>query len=544
MRTRKFVSSPVSTFNMSMGEKDASDVLGELQGKGDFFTKMSVTERKRVADLEDAIAHISAETEKYRGLAKKAAIDVMNLHVLTPNPAYSRADGVDVAKQAQAVTTKVLTILEMKLNKLLQRQSEIIIQNKALKSEIDHQRRLRMQVNVSHAKFEALLAETKASIETRLSESAAIVEERERLVEEKERLELINREEQEVFQEEYEEMGRFIKKQNQALEDSLLKERKEDQQKKKKAAASEADAEPNPMISKLSVEEEVAIAKQMGDYTQFAESEKEFLSGIESKIERYNHMFEQLKDMTQTYSLDEVVSKYVEAEDEMFSMYNFVQTVNAEIDTVHESIVLLDAEVEEFKKEQEEQEASRKAVLDSLQNRMQATEETTQHLEEENHASHEAISQLSKKISSVFFKLQCDQMDAPKNKTDSVASQGAKGATVSKPASNVQRLVQQAGGGASDSNVTEFLACIEQRAVDIISEYLRMRAVGPDGANRPRSPTPGPASPSMFPLEPVIDFNELDDDDILAGEDGEPDHKLVDLNTFKEKLAMKTSLRK
>ena len=87
-------------------------------------------------------------------------------------------------------------------------------------------------------------------------------------------------------------MGRYIKKQNQALEDSLLRERKEDQQKKKMQASTD-ESEPNPMISKLSVEEEVEIAKQMGDYTQFAESEKEFLSGIESKIAKYDKMFEQ-----------------------------------------------------------------------------------------------------------------------------------------------------------------------------------------------------------------------------------------------------------
>ena len=102
----------------------------------------------------------------------KSAIDVMNLHVLTPNPAYSRADGVDVGRQAQQVTTKVLTILEMKLNRLLQRQSEIIIKNKELKSEIDHYRRLRMQTNVSHAKFDALLTDIKQDIETRLAESS------------------------------------------------------------------------------------------------------------------------------------------------------------------------------------------------------------------------------------------------------------------------------------------------------------------------------------------------------------------------------------
>ena len=523
---------------MSLGQKDTSDVLGSLQGKGDHFTKLSVTERKRVADLEDAVKHITSETEKYRELAKVAAITVMNKNVQTKNPAYSRADGVDVARQAQAVTTKVLIILEMSLNKLLVRQSEIIIKNKALKSDIDHQRRLRMQTNVAHAKFEGLLAETKATIESRLAESAAIVEEREKLVQEKERLERINAEEQEVFRLEYEEMGQFIKKQNQALEDSLLKERKEDQKKKSQA---EGEEEENPMISKLSIQEEVEIAKQMGDYTQFAESEKSFLAGIEDKITKYDMMFEELKEMTGTHSLEEVVTTYVAQEDEMFSLYNFVQTVNSEIDTVHESIVIIDQEIEEFSKDQQEQEKARKSILDNLQSRMQSTEETTQHMEEENHASQEAMAQLCKKVSSVFFKLQCDQMDAPNNKSESAVAVGAKGTTVSKPASNVQRLVQAASGGVSDSNVADFLACVEQRAVDIISEYLRSKAIGPDADTRPHSPTPGPPSPMQFPLEPVIDFNELEDEDYL---DEDADNKLVDLDIFKKKLAKKADLRR
>ena len=44
--------------------------------------------------------------------------------------------------------------------------------------------------------------------------------------------------------------------------------------------------EDNPMISKLTIQEEVEIAKQMGDYTEFAESEKSFLAGIEDQDAR------------------------------------------------------------------------------------------------------------------------------------------------------------------------------------------------------------------------------------------------------------------
>ena len=58
------------------------------------------------------------------------------------------------------------------------------------------------------------------------SESVKVVEERDILVEKRDALERINKEEQAVFEEEYERMGTFIKDQNTALEDALLKERK------------------------------------------------------------------------------------------------------------------------------------------------------------------------------------------------------------------------------------------------------------------------------------------------------------------------------
>ena len=49
---------------MSSGERDTNDILGELQGKGDQFTKLCVVERKRLVDLEDAIEHITNEIQR------------------------------------------------------------------------------------------------------------------------------------------------------------------------------------------------------------------------------------------------------------------------------------------------------------------------------------------------------------------------------------------------------------------------------------------------------------------------------------------------
>ena len=66
-------------------------------------------------------------------------------------------------------------------------------------------------------------------------------------------------------------------------------------------------------------------------------------------------MFEQLKKLTSSLSLDEVISSYVSQEEEMFSLYNFIQTVNTEIDTVLESSANIEAAIKAYNEEQQVQ---------------------------------------------------------------------------------------------------------------------------------------------------------------------------------------------
>ena len=90
-----------------MTEKSTSEVLGNLQEKGDYYSKLTVQERKRLADLDDALQHISKEMDLFRDRARNTAIDVMNLNILTPNPAYKRADGCNIGKEAEQVTRAI-----------------------------------------------------------------------------------------------------------------------------------------------------------------------------------------------------------------------------------------------------------------------------------------------------------------------------------------------------------------------------------------------------------------------------------------------------
>ena len=83
---------------MSSGERDTNDLLGELQGKGDQFTKLCVIERKRLADLEDAIEHITNEITRYRDSSNSSAVALMNHQSLAPHPSFTKADAADVSR--------------------------------------------------------------------------------------------------------------------------------------------------------------------------------------------------------------------------------------------------------------------------------------------------------------------------------------------------------------------------------------------------------------------------------------------------------------
>lgn len=83
---------------MSVCGRDACEHLGELQVKGDQFTKMCVVEKKRLAELEDAIEHITSEVNRYRECCNATAVALMNHQSQAPNPSYTKTDASDVSR--------------------------------------------------------------------------------------------------------------------------------------------------------------------------------------------------------------------------------------------------------------------------------------------------------------------------------------------------------------------------------------------------------------------------------------------------------------
>lgn len=530
---------------MSLGVKETTEVLETLQRKGDHFTRLTATQRKHVTDVQEAIVHINKEIARYKASSKEAALMILNSHVITPNPAYKKTDGVNVGHEAQLNTTKILHINEAKLNRLLQKKSEIMIQIKKLKGEINHMRRLRCQTDIQHEKFEMILQDTKRSIERLLLESTKIVEERDKLLDKKAAYEKMNIDEQKSFREEYERMGNFIREQNELLEEALIRERRKDVLERKGVPD---DTLKEKRQGQLTFEEELRIAQEVGELTKFVDSDENRMKGITTKIAEYEEIFDQLKKMTGATSMEDVITTYVAQEEEMFSLYNFIQNVNSEIDTVLESTATIEQSIGDFKSEQVILNEQRRNVVKDLEDKLAHYNELIKGSETEIKVCMESISQIAKKVSSLFFKLQCEQMDNVKTQPGGGASSNAsttsggpnKKSLTSRSQSNMATL---SGQTVSESNVLEYMGCIENRAVDIIAEYT----LHEPGKHNIRA-SAGPGSPVRWSVDPLVDFNESVEEKLIAtienkdtlnsvnNQADEVDNKPVDLQAFKKNI--------
>ena len=57
-------------------------------------------ERKRLDDLDEALKQADEQIKKFRISTKKTAVDLLNQHRFTAQPAKARTDGIDPSKLA------------------------------------------------------------------------------------------------------------------------------------------------------------------------------------------------------------------------------------------------------------------------------------------------------------------------------------------------------------------------------------------------------------------------------------------------------------
>ncbi|CAM9168036.1 unnamed protein product [Sphacelaria rigidula] len=464
--------------------------------------------------LAQALRHARSEINALRLRTKSDAIDVLNLHRTTPNPAHQRADGLDPTKQADQNQRKLVSNLEARLNKasaasidydsmrLLIRHSEIVNGNAQLKSEINHLRKERTTANEVHAQLEASIHQVRGEISALMMQASAVHEHREELVKNKEDLLLQNREQKERFDSTLSELTNFIEMQNEKFEESVNRAAKEGKDMDHTLSVVEK-------AGNMTIPEEDVLRQQVAEMQEAEEKEEATDKAIENKIKWYEEAFEELKTVSNIDDLDRLVAVFIKQEDEHFSLFNYIQTVNQETDQHLEKTEELEAEIAKYEQEQGVEEKQRVAIIRDLQERAQAQRAANEAWAEKVEESQQMADRLAKKAQSICFKIQCDQY----------LQTAAKDATGERAAGLQSMASTLTGQGVTVSNIVDYMSLIEQRSMQVISNYTKKLLSTDPEANIMCGP---PQPPSWeFPgasNDPDVSDDESEGDEVNAGD--------------------------
>ena len=161
------------------------------------------------------------------------------------------------------------------------------------------------------------------------------------------------------------------------------------------------------------------------------------LSGLRQEATKFEDVFDQIKEATGIEDTDALVESFIENEDKNFALYNYVNNMNTEIESLQDEIKYLKDEIQLIKKESVENDVRRKEILQEQEANIAKVREEFTSVKIQYRVSRRLLERLKPKIESVFNSIMCDR-------------------------SAITNLL---GGGVTvdDNNILQYLGIIEQK---------------------------------------------------------------------------------
>lgn len=197
------------------------------------------------------------------------------------------------------------------------------------------------------------------------------------------------------------------------------------------------------------------------------------LAGIPpEKLQYYEEAFQRVQAATGIGDVDELVTKLLEAEEQNFSLFNYVNELNAEIEQLEQLVVENQAEVERHKGHGASTDLQQKRLARAMEERLQRTRARADEHEQRYAAAVKTINQLKTGIHGIFSRLGC----------------GTGGATA------VEEML--GNQGVTESNMMQYLGVIEQRTIEILQTYAASQQATPAGVGGGEAGAPGSLPPA------------------------------------------------
>lgn len=434
----------------------ASDI-SRLQDQAAMYVRKIEKERKKIADIDKEIADYNA-----RILDQKM-----------------RMGGVNAAQTNNQLMQKQIKVLQSRIDQTLTKFNETLAHNKDLRNRIEEYRKERIVFDGIYKKLEHELHEKKKEMAAVIEDSKNAYNAREKSQNEMAALQNHAEKERLEFESEFKEVGEEIKKQQQMLEQLRLKQFERTQEK--------------PALNAIAYDVEDKAADELPGWALNNKDQSAQLS--QDKISKYEESLRNIQESTGIYDINEIVTRFLESEEQNFSLFNYVNDINTEIERLEHSIAEMRNQIEKYRGQGMSTDTQRKKALRDLEDKLSRTERKADEYDTRYQRAIRTISQLKTGIHSIFTRI------------------GAASTSVEEMLGNQ---------GVTESNMMQYLGIIEQRVSEILQTYAatQLNNQNDHGFSMPHVTNTG----VEFHVKPPS-YEDMSASAIGAGDDEEEDER-------------------
>jgi hypothetical protein len=316
--------------------------------------------------------------------------------------------GVNASKENHYMIQKQIHILENRLDKSLIKFNEAISHNKSLRDKIDDLRRERVVFENIYRKMERELQDRKKHMAEIIEVSNQSYEQRDTFQMEVAAIEQANRKEQEEFEEQMATLGRLLDTELQlpAPGSGLLTRAKS-----LSGIAAAATGSPSGKTGTMRGSLSRGALGSSKDLDAEGGDKGPLEIDFHERAQNFEEAFNKIKAATGITEVDELVRTFIKNEEHNFSLFNYVNEQNNEIEKYEEQIQQLREEELRFTQESGNDVNQHKEILKDLESKLQASETMAEKYEQRCQDLQRITESLKRGMQSIFSKFDFSEED-------------------------------------------------------------------------------------------------------------------------------------
>ena len=437
------------------GSDAALEEVEKLQSIGDKFARRIQQEKRQIEQLDRKIANMQHKV------------------VVQQN----KIGGINASRETNKLISKQIRIFEGRLDNALSRYNLSLAQNKALRKRVDKARQERVIFDGIYKKMEKELHMNKRKIRSLTTQAKNAQEARENAKKELERITAEAKDAQKSFEMQWKKMGEEIEK-DKSGENDAGEKLVQDGMRKSNEIIGSGDAAATASPGLMQPSQERGLKGRLARSTWAIGKDKIMEQLSSEKVAEYEEAFAKIKEATGIKDIDELVEKFIDAEERNFSLFSHVNELTAEIERLEHSISEIKTDTEKFRGQGVNTDNQRKRILNDLELKFVSAKEKAKMYDAKHHDAVKVVNKLKDGIERIFTRIGCYN------------------------AGVAEMLGNQ---GVTEANMSQYLGIIEQRTYEILQMHaaannggsdavrnmIEAEVVGGVNSSRKRSPLSG-----------------------------------------------------